>query len=81
MLSLVIMSFFFFFKGHTCGIWKFPGLGVKLELQLPVYSTAMPDLSLICDLHHSSQCQMLNSLSEARDRTSILMDISWIHYH
>ena len=31
-------------------------LGVKCELQLPAYTTATatPDLSHICDLHHSS---------------------------
>ena len=40
-----------------------PRLGVQLELQLPVYATAiaMPDLSHVCDLHHSSrQCPILN---------------------
>ena len=32
------------------------------------------------DLHHSSQqCQILNLLSEARDRTHILMDTSSVH--
>ena len=33
-----------------------PRLGVESELQLPTYTTAiaMPDLSRICDLHHSS---------------------------
>ena len=33
---------------------KVPGLGIELELQLPVYATdiAMPDLSHICDLYH-----------------------------
>ena len=46
-----------------------PRLGVKLELQLPGYATAiaMLDLSLICDPQHSWwQCQILNTLSEAR---------------
>ena len=34
----------------------------------------MPDLSHVCDLHHSSrQCQILNLLSEARDRTRNFM--------
>jgi len=49
---------------------KVPRLGVELELQLPAYAiaTAMPDLSYICDLHHSSwQHQILNPLSESRD--------------
>ena len=37
----------------------------------------MPDPSHICDLHHSSQQgQILNPLSEAKDRTCILMDTS-----
>ena len=32
-----------------------PRLGVELELQLLAYTTAIatPDLSTICDLHHS----------------------------
>ena len=49
---------------------------VKSELQLPATSTAtvMQDLSHFCDLHHSSQqCQILNPLSEAKDRTCNLM--------
>ena len=51
-----------------------PRLGVESELQLPVYTTAtaMPDPSRICNLHHSSQ--ILNPLSEARDRACVLMD-------
>jgi len=37
-------------------------------------ATAMPDLSHICDLHHSSrQRQILNPLSKARDRTRNLI--------
>ena len=53
-----------------------PRLGVKSELQVPVYTTATArrDLGCICDLHHSSQQRrILNSLSEARDRTHSLM--------
>ena len=53
-----------------------PRLGVELELQLPATAIAMPDLSHVCYLHHSSrQCQIPDPLSEARDRTRILMDI------
>ena len=58
-----------------------PRLGVKLELLLPACATATatPDLSHICNLHHSSQQRrILNPLSEARDRTCILMDTSQI---
>ena len=60
-----------------------PRLGVKLELQLLAYTTAiaMPDPSHICDLRHSSwQCQILNPLSEARDQTYNLMVPSQIHF-
>ena len=61
-----------------------PRLGVKSELQLLAYTTAtaMPDLSYVCDLHHNSwQLQILNPMSEARDRTCVLMDNSWVCYH
>ena len=41
----------------------------------------MPELSHICDLHHSSwEHQILNPLIEARNRTPILMDTSWVLY-
>ena len=58
-----------------------PRLGVKLELQLPAYATAiaMADLSHVCDLCHSSQqCWILNPLSDARDGTCVLLDASQI---
>ena len=47
-----------------------PRLGVEWELQPLAYTTATatPDLSLICNLHHSSQqCWILNPLIRARD--------------
>ena len=62
---------------------EIPRLGVKLELQLLAYTTASAtqDPSHICDLPHSSQQhQILNSLSEARNRTHVLMDTSQVHY-
>ena len=52
-------------------------LGVELELYPLAYSTAtgMPDLGLVCSLHHSSpHCWILNLLREARDRPAF----SWI---
>ena len=58
-----------------------PKLGVELELQVLAYTTATAtqDPSHICNLHHNSeQCQILNPLSKARDRTHILMDTSQI---
>ena len=42
----------------------------------------MPDLSHICDLHHSSQQRQIpDPLSKARDRMHILMDTSRIRFH
>ena len=61
-----------------------PRLRAESKLQLLAYATAtaMPDLSRVCDLHHSSQqCWILNLLSEAMDQTVILMDTRWIHFH
>ena len=58
-----------------------PRLEVESELQLVAYATvtAMPDLSHVSDIHHSSgQCQILNPLSEARDQTQLLMDTSQV---
>ena len=57
-----------------------PRLGVELELQLPAYSieTATQDLSCIC--YSLWQRWVLNPLSEARDRTHILTDTSWVPY-
>ena len=66
----------FSFLGLHLQHMEVPRLGVELELQLPAYTsgTAMQDPSRVCDLHHSSQQhQILNPLSEARDRTLILM--------
>ena len=58
-----------------------PRLGVESELQLQVYATAtvMQDLSLTCDLHHSTgHYWILNLLSKARDGTCVFMDTSWV---
>ena len=55
---------------------EIPRLGVKSELQLLAYTTAIAtqDLSHVCSLHHSSQqCWILNLLSKARDQTRNVM--------
>ena len=60
-----------------------PRLGVELELQLLAYTTttATQDPSRICDLYYSSQqYQILNPLSETRDRTQNLMVPSQIFF-
>ena len=68
---------------HTYILWlqlqhtEDPGLGIKLELQLLAYNTAiaMQDLSHICNLRHSLQkLGVFTTLSEARDQTCILTD-------
>ena len=48
-----------------------PGPRVELELQLPVYTTAMATLHPSRSLQ---QHQILNPLSEARDQTRILKE-------
>ena len=77
---------FFFFAILGLYPWhmEVPRLGVESELQLPAYTTATAaqDLSCICNLHRSSrQLGILDPLSEARDRTRVLMDPHWVHYH
>ena len=55
--------------------------GVELELRWLAYTiaTATPDPSHVWDLHHSLwQCRILKALSEARDRTHVLIDASWV---
>ena len=73
----ILFSFFFCFLGPPLRHIEVPRLEVEFELHLPAYTTAMQDLSCVCDLHYSSQqCWILNPLSEARDQTCILMDTS-----
>ena len=76
--------FFFFFFGLQVQHMDVPRLGAESELQLQAYTivTAMPDLSHVFDLHHSSQQhRILNPLSGARDQTCILGDTSQVHFH
>ena len=83
-LRYFVLFCFVVFLGLHLQHMKVPRLGVKSELQLPTYTTATAtqDLSRVCDLHHSSrQCQIFNPLSEARDRTQVLMDASRVRYH
>ena len=88
LISLSILSFHSspsfrvcVFSGLHSRLIEVPGLGVESELQLPDYTTAtaMPDLSLIFDLHHSSwPCWILNPLREAGNRTLVLIEASWV---
>ena len=75
---------FLFLLGPHPGHMEVPGLGGDLELQLPAYTTATAtwDPIHVCDLHLSSRRRrILHPLSEARDRTGVLMDTSQIPYH
>ena len=58
-------------------------LEVKLELQLPAYTTATatapPDPSHVCNLQMLPY-QILNPLSEARDGMRNLVVPSWFHF-
>ena len=76
--------FVFCFLGPHPRHMEVPKRGIKLELQLLPYTTATatPEPRPVCDLHHSSwQHWILNPLSEAGDRTCILMDTSQIGFH
>ena len=73
--------FLFVFLGHPLQHMEVSSLEDELELQLLAYVTAsaMPDPSLIGYPHCSLQPrQILNPLSEAGDRSCILMDTSQV---
>ena len=76
--KLLFVCLFVCFLGHQQHM-EVPRQGVKLELKLRAYTSATvtPDLSCVCDLHHSSrQCWILYPLSEARNQIHILLDPS-----
>ena len=80
-ISISVSMFYYLYTFLGLDSWhmEVPRLGVELELQLPASTTATAMLYLSCvfDLHHSSrQHRILNPLSEARDRTCVLMDAS-----
>ena len=73
------MLLYFAFLGSHPRHMEVPRLGVKLELQLLIYTTAtaMQDPSFVCSLHHSSwQRWIPDPLIEA----CILMDTSLISF-
>ena len=79
----IFFLFFYFFCFSGLPLWhmEVSRLEVKLELQLQAYITtmAMPDLSHICDLHHSSrQHWILSPLSKARNQTCYLVITSQV---
>ena len=77
------LFFFFWFLAPHPQYMEVPRPGVELELQLSAFTTsrARLDPSHVCDLHHVSwQHRIPDPLSEARDRTHILMDTSQFHF-
>ena len=81
MKTLRIYFFFSSFLSLYLQHMEVPRLRSKSELQLLAYTTATatPDPNPICNLCWSlQQRQILNLPSEARDRSSILMDTSWV---
>ena len=76
------IGFFSFLLGPHPWHLEVPRLGVKLELQLPAYTTGTEtqDPSHNWDLRHSSQQLWIpNPLSKARDRTqSSWIKPSWV---
>ena len=75
--DLILSLFFLNFLGLHPWHLEVLRLGVKSELWVPAYTTAIAtrDPNLVCDLHHSSwQCRILNALRKARDQTQS----SWI---
>ena len=83
--ELPFFFFFFFFCLYRASPqhMEVPRLGVESELQLPAYTaaTATPNPSHVYSLHHSSrQRRIPHPLSEAKDRTCVLMDPSQIFF-
>ena len=77
------LTSFFCFLGLHPQHMEVPRLGVQSELQLLacITATTTRDLSHVFELHHSSgQCWIPDPLSEARDRTHVLMDTIWIRF-
>ena len=77
-------SFFFLLFRATAVAYGGPQARDPVGSAAAAYAavTATPDLSCVCGLHCSFQKhRILNPLSEARDRTHILLDTSWVRFH
>ena len=74
-MFVYLFIYLFCFLGPNLWHMEVPRLGVKSELQLLAYTTAITtwDPTCVCNPHYSSQqCWILNPLNEARDWTPIL---------
>ena len=82
-LKIIVVIFLSFLWLHLRHMGV-PRLGVQTELQMSAHATAtaMQHTSRVYNVHHSSQQgQIHNPLSEAGDRTCVLMDTSQIRYY
>ena len=80
MCCYVFVFYCLVFLGLHLWHMEVPRLVDESGLQLLAHATAMQDPSCICSLHHSSwQSRILTPLSEARDRTHVLIDASQVH--
>ena len=70
----------FLFRATSAAYRSSQAMGqIGAHLPTCTTTTATPDLSPICDLHHSlQQCWMLYCLSKARYRTCILVNTSQV---
>ena len=67
-----------YFYRHVWNIWKFPGQGFNRSCRCGLCHSQGNTRSKPCKLCHSlQQSQILNSLSEARNRTLILSETTW----
>ena len=81
MFSITIpYAFFLRFSGPHPWYMEVPRLGVKLELQLLAFTTAIATQDPSHGLWPMWQCQITDPLSEDRDGTCSFMDTSQIHF-
>ena len=74
--------FIFIFQGHTHGICKFPGQGQNHNCShWPTPQTQQCQIQTTSVNYTAAHGRILNPLSEARDRTCILMYPSQILFH
>ena len=80
-LAFFFFFFFFFFRTTPAAYRDSQARGwIRAAAAGYATATATQDPSRVCDPHPSlRQCRILNPLSEARDRTYILVDASKIH--
>ena len=85
MANKIHFFFFFFFFFYFLGLhprhMEFPRLGVESRATAAVLYHSHNNLGSELRLRPTqlTQCQIPDPLSEARDRTQILMDTGWIH--